>query len=211
MTTKASTQDSTPTRADDTTDPRLQLAGAVPSHRRPRRSARARNEPPDLGALAREAVVRVLHDATVATAEPEAVPAGPAVTTAEAASTAAAGNAAGDGARDASSRLAAESAAWRAADASVAALDRIELAAAKIEADIAAAYSAQADLQAKAGVAAEAAVHAAQSAWDAAVSSMEAEGRSKVILRRVGQYMAITIVLVVITIIMLAVTAGVAS
>jgi hypothetical protein len=217
MTTKASTQDSTPTRADDTTDPGLQLAGAVPSHRRPRRSSRPRNEPPDLGALAREAVVRVLHDATVATAEPEAVPAGPAapagpaVTAAEAATTAAAGNAAGDGARDASSRLAAESAAWRAADASVAALDRIELAAAKIEADIAAAYSAQADLQAKAGVAAEAAVNAAQSAWDAAVSSMEAEGRSKVILRRVGQYMAVTIVLVVITIIMLAVTAGVAS
>jgi hypothetical protein len=132
------------------------------------------------------------------------------VTDAEATPTAA-GNAVGDGARDASSRLAAESAAWRAADASVAALDRIELAAAKIEADIAAAYRAQADLQAKAGTAAEAAVNAAQSAWESAVSSMEAEGRSKIILRRVGQYMAITIVLVVITIIMLAVTAGVAS
>jgi hypothetical protein len=133
------------------------------------------------------------------------------VTDAEAATTSAAGNAVGDGARDASSRLAAESAAWRAADASVAALDRIELAAAKIEADIAAAYRAQADLQAKAGTAAEAAVNAAQSAWESAVSSMEAAGRSKIILRRVGQYMAITIVLVVITIIMLAVTAGVAS
>jgi hypothetical protein len=211
MTTKANTQDSTPTRADGTTDPRLQLAGSVPSHRRPRRSARPRNEPPDLGALAREAVVRVLHDATLATAEPEAVPAGPAVTDAEAATTAAAGNALGDGARDAASRLAAESVAWRAADASVAALDRIELAAAKIEADIAAAYSAQADLQAKAGIAAEAAVHAAQSAWEAAVSSMEAEDRSKIILRSVGRYMVVTIVLVVITIIMLAVTAGVAS
>ena len=223
MTTNANAQENTPTRADGTADPHLQLVGAEPSHRKPRRSSRTRNEPPDLGVLAREAVVRVLHDATVATAEPEAVPAGPAVsagpappagpavTAAEAATTAVAGNAAGDGARDASSRRAAESAAWRAADASVAALDRIELAAAKIEADIAAAYSAQADLQAKAGVAAEAAVHAAQSAWDAAVSSMEAEGRSKVILRRVGQYMAITIVLVVITIIMLAVTAGVAS
>lgn len=211
MTTKASTQDSTPIRADGTTDPRLQLVGAVPSHRRPRRSSRPRNEPPDLGVLAREAVVRVLHDATLATAESEAVPAGPAVTDAEAVTTAAAGNAVGDGARDASGRLAAESAAWRAADASVAALDRIELAAAKIEADIAAAYRAQADLQAKAGMAAEAAVHAAQSAWESAVSSMEAEGRSKAILRRVGQYMAVTIVLVVITIIMLAVTAGVAS
>jgi hypothetical protein len=132
------------------------------------------------------------------------------VTDAEAATTAAAGNAVGDGARDAPGRLAAESVAWRAADASVAALDRIELAAAKIEADIATAYRAQADLQAQAGIAAEAAVHAAQSAWEAAVSSMEAEGRSKIILRRVGQYMVITIVLVVITFIMLAVTAGVA-
>jgi hypothetical protein len=39
---------------------------------------------------------------------------------------------------------------------------------------------------------------------------MEAEGRSKIILRRVGQYMVVTFALVVITIIMLAVTAGVA-
>ena len=210
MTTKANTRDSTPTQADGKTDRRSQLADAVPSPRRPRRSSRPRNEPPDLGVLAREAVVRVLHDATLATPESEAVPAGPAVTDAEATPTAA-GNAVGDGARDASSRLAAESAAWRAADASVAALDRIELAAAKIEADIAAAYRAQADLQAKAGMAAEAAVHAAQSAWEAAVESMEAEGRSKIILRRVGQYMAVTIVLVVVTIIMLAVTAGVAG
>jgi hypothetical protein len=155
-------------------------------------------------------VVSFLHDATLATAESEAVPADPAVTDAEAATTAAAGHAAGDGARDASSRLAAESVAWRAADASVAALDRIELAAAKIEADIAAAYRAQADLQAKAGIAAEAAVRAAQSAWVAAISSMEAEGRSKIILRKVGQYMIVTVTLVVITIIMLAVTAGVA-
>jgi hypothetical protein len=211
MTTKANTRDSTPTQADGETDRRSRLADAVPSPRRPRRSSRPRNEPPDLGVLAREAVVRVLHDATLATPESEAVPAGPAVTDAEAATPSAAGNAVGDGARDASSRLAAESAAWRAADASVAALDRIELAAAKIEADIAAAYRAQADLQAKAGTAAEAAVNAAQSAWESAVSSMEAAGRSKIILRRVGQYMAITIVLVVITIIMLAVTAGVAS
>jgi hypothetical protein len=210
MTTNANAQDSTPTPADDTTDPHLQLVGAGPSHRRARRSSRTRNEPPDLGVLAREAVVRVLHDAILATADSEAEPADPAVTDAEAAITAATGNAVGDGARDASGRLAAESVAWRAADASVAALDRIELAAAKIEADIAAAYGAQADLQAKAGMAAEAAVHAAQSAWEAAVESMEAEGRSKIILRRVGQYMVVTFALVVITIIMLAVTAGVA-
>ena len=119
MTIRTNSPDKTPTRADSTTDPPLQLTGAVPSPRRSRRSSRPRDEPPDLGALAREAVVRVLHDATLATAEP-------AVTATEAATTAAAGNAIGDGARDASSRLAAESAAWRAADASVAALDRID-------------------------------------------------------------------------------------
>jgi hypothetical protein len=210
MATKSNAEDRMTTRADSAVGPGLQLVDSVPSHRRPRRSARSPTEPPDLGALARDAVVSFLHDATLATAESEATPVGEAVTDAEAATTAAAGNAVGDGARDASSRLAAESVAWRAADASVAALDRIELAAAKIEADIATAYRAQADLQAKAGVAAEAAVRAAQSAWVAAVSAVDAEGRAKIIMRRIGQYLAVTVTLVVISIIMLAVTAGVA-
>jgi hypothetical protein len=210
MATKANAQDRTTTSADSAVGPRLQLVDSMPSHRRPRRSARSPTEPPDLGALARDAVVSFLHDATLATAESEAAPVREAVTDAEAATTAAAGNTVGDGARDASSRLAAESVAWRAADASVAALDRIELAAAKIEADIATAYRAQADLQAKAGVAAEAAVRAAQSAWVAAVSAVDAEGRAKIIMRRIGQYLAVTVTLVVISIIMLAVTAGVA-
>ena len=121
MTAKANIQDGTPPPADSTAGRSLQLVGAVPSQRRPRRSSHQPTELPDLGALAREAVVRVLHDATLATAESEAEPAGPAVTDAEAAITAATGNAVGDGARDASGRLAAESVAWRAADASVAA------------------------------------------------------------------------------------------
>jgi colicin import membrane protein len=208
MASKANAADYTTTRADSAVGPRLQLADRVPSPRRPRRSARSPTGPPDLGALAKDAVVSFLHDATVGTAGSEAAPAGAAVTDAEAGTTAAAGNAAGDGARDASSRHAAASAAWRAADASVAALDRIELAAAKIAADIAAAYRAQADLQAKAGIAAEAAVHAAQSAWVASVSATEAAGQSKIILRRIGQYLAVTITLVVISIIVLLVTAG---
>ena len=99
MTANANAQESTPTRADGTTDPHLQLVGAVPAHRRPRRSSRPRNEPPDLGVLAREAVVRVLHDATLATAESEAVPAARAVMDAEAATPEAAGHAAQSPAR----------------------------------------------------------------------------------------------------------------
>jgi len=210
MPTEANVQDRAAPHADISTGPSLRLVDSVPSHRRPRRSARSAAEVPDLGALAREAVVSFLHEATLGTADSEAAPVDEAVADAETPTTAAAGNAVGDGARDAFSRLAAESVAWRAADASIAALDRIELAAVKIEADIAAAYRAQADLQARAGIAAEAAVRAAQSAWVAAVSSIEAEGRSQIILRRVGQYLAVTVTLVVITMIMLAVTAGVA-
>jgi hypothetical protein len=205
MAAKANAQDYTTTPADSAVGPRLQLVDSVPSPRRSRRSARSPTGPPDLGALAKDAVISFLHDATVGTAD---APAGEAVTDAEAATTAAAGNATGDGARDASSRLTAESAAWRAADASIAALDRIELAAAKITADIATAYRAQADLQAKAGIAAEAAVHAAQSAWAASVSARDAEGQSRAILRRIGQYLAVTIALVVISIVILLVTAG---
>ena len=61
---------------------------------------------------------------------------------------------------------AAESVAVRAAAAGVATLDRIEAAAAKVEADIRAALRAQAELRAGAGVAAEAAVRAAQEVLD---------------------------------------------
>ncbi len=77
---------------------------------------------------------------------------------------------------------AAESVAVRAALAGVATLDRIEAAAAKVEADIRSALLAQAELQAGAGVAAEAAVRAAQASWIAARASEAAEGRARVIL-----------------------------
>ena len=56
----------------------------------------------------------------------------------------------------------------RAAASGVATLERIEAAAAKVEADIRTALLAQAELQAGAGAAAEAAVRAAEKSWIAA-------------------------------------------
>ena len=98
----------------------------------------------------------------------------------------------------------------RAAALSVATLDRIEAAAAKVEADIRSALQAQAELQAGAGAAAEAAVRAAQESWIAARTSEAAEGRARVILRLMTRYLAVTIALVVITLIFLILTASVA-
>jgi hypothetical protein len=105
----------------------------------------------------------------------------------------------------------AESVALRAAASGVATLDRIEAAAAKVEADIRSALLAQAELQAGAGVAAEAAVRAAQDSWIAARTSEAAEGRARVILGMMTRYLAVTIVLVVVTVIFLVITAAVAS
>ena len=105
---------------------------------------------------------------------------------------------------------ASESVAMRAAALSVATLDRIEAAAAKVEEDIHSALLAQAELQAGAGAAAEAAVRAAQESWIAARTSEAAEGRARVILRLMTRYLAVTIVLVVITLIFLILTASVA-
>ncbi len=76
-----------------------------------------------------------------------------------------------------------------------------------MEADIAAALQAHAELQAGAGTAAEGAIHAAQSAWVAANSAVEADSRAKIALRRVEHYVSITVVLLVIAIIVLVVTA----
>ena len=90
-----------------------------------------------------------------------------------------------------------EAVAMRAAAMSVATLERIELAAAKLETDIAAARTEQAELQAGAGVAAERAVRAAQEAWTAAAEAEASSGRARESLRKVGHYMAITVVLVV--------------
>ena len=79
-----------------------------------------------------------------------------------------------------------------------------------MEADIRSALLAQAELQAGAGAAAEAAVRAAQESWIAARTSEAAEGRARVILRLMTRYLAVTIVLVVITLIFLILTASVA-
>jgi hypothetical protein len=173
--------------------------------RRPRSEA-ASHGPPDVGVLAREAVISFLQDASKATAEREAVRTGVAASDAEA--TAAAGNteiaaaapepeATPRDAISAASDVAAESVAWRAA------LERIEAAAAKVEADIAVAHRAYGELQAGAGAAAEAAVHAAESAMASAGTAVEAERRVRISLRQVRQNVVISVVLVIIVIIVL--------
>lgn len=105
----------------------------------------------------------------------------------------------------------AESVAMRAAASGVATLERIEAAAAKVEADIRTALLAQAELQAGAGAAAEAAVRAAEESWIAAHTAEAAEGRARVILGVMSRYLAVTIVLVVVTVIFLVITAAVAN
>jgi hypothetical protein len=104
----------------------------------------------------------------------------------------------------------ADSVAVRAAAAGAATLDRIEAAAAKVEADIRSALLAQAELQAGAGIAAEAAVRAAQESWIAARTSEAAEGRARVILGVMSRYLAVSIALVAVTVIFLIITAAVA-
>jgi hypothetical protein len=187
-----------------------------------RRSGAAPHGPPDVGVLAREAVITFLQDASKATKEREAARADAAVTAAEATVTAAGGDTAGAGPSKAleivaaaepeampqgaisAASPAAASVAWRAAAISVATLDRIEAAAAKVEADIAVALRAYADLQAGAGAAAEAAVHAAESAMASAGTAVEAERQVRISLRQVRQNVVITGVLVIIVIIVLA-------
>jgi hypothetical protein len=192
-------------------------------HRHPRsgsrvRSRRVRSEPPDLGALAKDAVISFLHDASTATAERAATGAETAAAGTSAAATAGAGPGPAGGVSAAdepqfgptagdASRAEAESIAWRAASVSLATLDRIETAAASIEADIRAALQAQADLQAGAGAAAEAAVSAAASAWQAAGTAEAAEGRVKIALRRVEHFVTITVILLIIALILVVVGA----
>jgi hypothetical protein len=171
------------------------------------RSGTAPHSPPDLGALAREAVISFLQDASEATAERYAVPAGAAATGAGA--TVVTGNTEivaaapepeampGD-AISAASDVAAESVTWRAA------LERIEAAAAKVEEDIAVAHRAYVELQAGAGAAAEAAVRAAESARASAGTAVEAERQVRISLRQVRQNVVITMVLVIIVLIVLA-------
>ena len=170
-------------------------------HGRRLRSGAAPQGPPDVAMLAREAVISFLNDASRATADragaipaqapdpgsPEAVPQ--------------------DAVSAASPIVAPQgggSAGWSAAAIGVATLDRIEAAAAKVEADIAVALRAYADLQAGAGAAAEAAVHAAQSAMASAGVATEAERQVRISLRQVRQYVVVTVVLLVVVIIVLA-------
>jgi hypothetical protein len=188
-------------------------------------SSRASAGAPDLAAAAGEAVVRFLHDSSVAVVEREGSRAGGAGTQVMTATATAAGNAAGSGTREANgifaaaaeampwsaasgtSRLNAESVALKAAAVSVSTLDRIELIAAKLEADIASAHQAQADLQAGAGAAAAAAVRAAQAAWAAAGSAVAADKSAKITLLRVARYAEATFALVIVAMIILVVTA----
>jgi hypothetical protein len=158
----------------------------------------------DVGALAREAVISFLQDASKATAEKEAVRAA-AATDAEAAAAALKPEAMPWDKISTASPVAAESEAWRLAAISAAVLDRIEAAAAKVEADIAVAHRAYGELQAGAGAAAEAAVHAAQSAMASASTAVEAERQVKISLRQVRQNVVITTALVVVVIIALVV------
>jgi hypothetical protein len=170
-------------------------------HGRRLRSGDAPQGAPDLAVLARDAVISFLNDASQATADragaipaqapdpgsPETVPQEPV----SAASQIVAPQGSG-------------SAGWSAAAIGVATLDRIEAAAAKVEADIAVALRAYADLQAGAGAAAEAAVHAAQSAMASAGVATEAERQVRISLRQVRQYVVVTVVLLVVVIIVLA-------
>ena len=190
--------------------------------RRPRSGSRLRSKhprpkPPDLGALAKDAVISFLHDASTATAERAAARAetagpGPTAATVGACPGQPDGICAADQPQAGptaatASRAEAETTAWRAASVGLATLDRIEAAAASIEADIRAALQAQADLQAGAGAAAEAAVTAAASAWQAAGTAVAAESRVKVAVRRIEHIVTITVILLIIALILVVVGA----
>ena len=201
---------SRPPQADDiqpASGPQRVAVLPADGHRRPRsgrrlRSSHVRPDAPDLGALAKEAVISFLLDASIATAEREAVRAEEADGISAAAGEPRPGTAAAD-----ASRLDVESVAWQAASVSLATLGRIEAAAASIEADIRAALQAQAELQAGAGAAAEAAVSAAASAWQAATTAVEADSRVKIALRRVEHFVTITIILLIIAMVLVVVGA----
>jgi hypothetical protein len=204
-------------------------------HRHLRHRRGSRRAPPvavpDVAAAAAEAVVRYLHNSSVATEERDLLPDGAA---AAAGTGTATGTGTGTGTGTAAegphgdagplsaavdqampwrvawpdaSQFSAESVAVNAAAVSVATLDRIEAMAAKLEADIAAAHRAQAKLQAGAGAAARAAVRAAQEAAEAALSAIEADKRAKISLIKVARYVEVTIVLLVIAMVILVVTA----
>jgi hypothetical protein len=159
-------------------------------------------------------VITYLRDASKATAEREAARTGAAAAEAEANAAAGSTETADEVLEpaatlgdtiSAASPVAAQSEAWRLAAVSTAALDLIEAAAAKVEADIAVAHRTYEELQAGAGAAAESAVHAAQSAMASASTAVEAERQVKISLRLVRQNVVITTVLVAVVIIILVV------
>jgi hypothetical protein len=160
--------------------------GGRGSHTRPARAGQ-----PDLAAVARDAVVRYLHEATEREAGSDAGLAGEG----------AAGQVASPAATLARTPADAQDVAVRAAAVSVATLDRIEAAAAKLEADIAIARREQVSLQARAGAAAAAAVRAAQEATEASSQARRA-------LRLIGRYVLITLGLVLIQLVILLLFAG---
>jgi hypothetical protein len=178
-----------------------------PPHRIPRprghqRSSSALPPPPDLAEVARTAVVNFLRDQSADAGEQDATLADETAPgadtqfrTVRTARQEEANEPAGIAAalpEDAAAT------ALRAAALSVATLDRIESAAAQLEADIAAARQEQAELQAGAGTAAEAAVRAAQEAWTAASAAEGHSEQARRHLRTIGRYMVATIVLVLI-------------
>jgi hypothetical protein len=172
------------------------------------RSGTASRGRPDAAVLAREAVISFLNDASRATADRAggiltAAP-GQAPGTVSGGAVAAAGQVAAAQATGPAG-WGAGSAGWGAGAIDAATLDRIEAAAAKVDADIAVALQAYADLQAGAGAAAETAVHAAQSAMASAGVATEAERLVRISLRQVRQYVVVTVVLLAIVLLVVAV------
>jgi hypothetical protein len=167
-------------------------------HGRRSRTAVAPQGPPDVAAMAREAVISFLNDASRATAEREAARTG-AVPQAAPEPQPLLPDAIPPVSHAAASHAAPGSVAWRAATA----LDRIEAVAAKVEADIAVAHRAYVELQAGAGAAAEAAVRAAESALSSAGVAVEAERQVRISLRQVRQNVVISVVLLIVIIIIL--------
>jgi hypothetical protein len=158
----------------------------------------------DLSAVARQAVLGFLQDASIATAERQAA-ARVAAAPADAASAVVATENTVFATESMGSLIATESSAWQAATISVNALDRIEAAAAKVEADIAAAAQAHSEIQAGVGTAVEEAVRAAQSAAGSADTAVQADRRVSVIMRRIEHYTAITVGLLIVAIILLSI------
>jgi hypothetical protein len=165
-------------------------------HRSGARSPRRRGQPPNLSAIAHDAVVKYLDDAERA-GEAESAANGEAARTVPQTA-----GLAGGGTETA------QEVAVRAAEVSLATLDRIEAAAAKLEADIAAARSEQARLQVGAGKAAADAIKAAQQAWTAAGSAEASSQRARVSARVVFGYLIITAILVVIQVLIAVVFAA---